>query len=335
MKKNILIILTVIANTYWLTAQNIEWQKSYGGSSGDYANAIQQTSDGGYVVVGISESTDGDVTGNHGGFDYWILKLTATGDTVWTKCYGGSDQDWAYAIQQTSDGGYIVAGFSGSTDGDVTGNHGGWDYWLLKLTATGDTVWTKSYGGSGNDWSMAIQQTTDGGYIVAGHSKSTDGDITGNHGDWDYWILKLTATGDTVWTKSYGGSGFDELSAIQQTDDGGYIVAGGSESTDGDVTGNHGYFDYWVLKLDNSTGISTQNIEQIAVYPNPAHNKLLITATTDQAVITIYNTKGQQVLQKNLSQKNATINISDLAKGSYVIKLSENDKIKVGKFVKE
>ncbi len=385
---------------YWvlkLTATgNIEWSRNYGGSSYDQAYDIQQTTDGGYIVAGLSQSTDGDVTGNHGGYgDYWILKLTATGDTVWTKCYGGSDQDWTYAIQQTTDEGYIVAGISSSTDGDVnghhgnynfdywilkltitgdiewsrcyggyyedkahviqqtddggyivagetistdgdvTGNHGDKDYWVLKLTATGDTVWTKCYGGSGDDIAAAIQQTDDGGYIVAGETISTNGDVTGNHGGEDFWILKLTATGDTVWTRCYGGSNDDMVYAIQQTSDGKYIVAGYSQSTDGNLTGNYEGKDSWILKLGNSNGIPTQNIKQMAVYPNPAHNKLLITATTNQAIVTIYDTKGQQVLQKNLSQKNATIDISTLAKGSYVLTLSENDKIKVGKFVKE
>ncbi len=312
------------------------WTRCYGGSGYDYVSVVQQTTDGGYIVAGASYSTDGDVNGNHGGSDYWLLKLTATGDTIWTKCYGGSMADYAYAIQQTTDGGYIVAGASYSTDGDVSGNHGNFDYWVLKLTATGDTVWTKCYGGSNEDWVKTVQQTSDGGYIVVGGSVSTDGDVSGNHGNIDCWLLKLTATGDTVWARCYGGSDDDKTIAIQQTTDGGYVAAGYSKSTDGDVTGNHGGWDYWIVKLDNSiTGIPLQSVEQVAVYPNPAHNQLLITATTNQAVVTLYDTKGQQVLQKNLLQKNATIDISTLAKGSYVLKLSENNKIKVGKFVKK
>ncbi len=312
------------------------WTRCYGGSGGDYANTIQQTTDGGYIMAGASYSTDGDVTGNHGSNDYWVLKLTATGDTVWTKCYGGSDSDNAYAIQQTTDGGYIVAGSSRSTDGDVIENHGAADFWIIKLTATGDTVWTKCYGGSGDDVPTAIQQSSDGGYIVAGFSLSSDGDVHGNHGVIDYWISKLTATGDTVWTKCYGGFGEDFANAIQQTTDGGYIVAGSSRSTDGDTTGN-GYFDYWILKLDNSMGISTQNIEPVAVYPNPAHDKLTIIAGEAKQSAFIYNLQGQLIKSVKLGVKSSkyVIDIEDLPAGLYLLKLSGNKETKVSKFVKE
>ncbi|HHZ64519.1 MAG TPA: hypothetical protein EYN51_03310, partial [Flavobacteriales bacterium] len=109
----------------------------------------------------------------------------------WQKSLGGSNTDWAYSIQQTTDGGYIVAGWSQSNDGDVTGNHGGGDYWVVKLDVSGNISWQKSLGGSNTDWAYSIQQTTDGGYIVAGYSESNDGDVTGNHGTSDYWIVKL------------------------------------------------------------------------------------------------------------------------------------------------
>ncbi len=324
-----LLKLTAIGDTVWT--------KCYGGSGGDYANTIQQTTDGGYIMAGASYSTDGDVTGNHGGLDSWLLKLTATGDTVWTKSYGGSGVDYAWVIQQTTNDGYIVAGTSNSTDGDVTGNFGDYDYWLLKLTATGDTVWTKCYGGSDDDEAYAIQQTTDGGYIVAGLSNSTDGDVNGNHGVYDSWLLKLTATGDTVWTKCYGGSSYDRVLAIQQTTDGGYIVAGSSRSTDGDVTGNHGYGDFWVVKLDNSTGIPTQNIEPVAVYPNPAHNQLTVIASEAKQSAVIYNLQGQPVKTVNLGVKNLkyVIDIEDLPSGLYILKLTGNTGTAVTKFIKE
>ena len=129
-------------------APAIQWQKSLGGSNNDYAYAIRQTTDGGYIVAGYSSSNDGDVTGNHGGLDYWVVKLNSTGNIEWQKSLGGSSNDKAYAIQQTADGGYIVAGFSYSIDGDVTGNHGAFDYWVVKLNSTGNIEWQKSLGRS-------------------------------------------------------------------------------------------------------------------------------------------------------------------------------------------
>ena len=227
----------------------ISWQKSLGGSGYDRATSIQQTSDGGYIVAGNSSSIDEDVTGNHGNSDYWIVKLNSVGSIVWQKSLGGSGNDSATSIQQTSDGFYIVAGSSSSINGDVTGNHGGVDYWIVKLDSLGSILWQKSLGGSGNDYAQSIQQTSDGGYIVAGYSTSINGDVTGNHGNSDYWIVKLNHVGSIVWQKSLGGSGFDYAWSIQQTSDGGHIVAGYSTSINGDVTGNHGDYDSWIVKL--------------------------------------------------------------------------------------
>jgi hypothetical protein len=227
----------------------ISWQKTFGGSNSDYANFVQQTTDGGYIIAGGSASNDGDVSDNHGKFDFWIVKLTSTGELEWQKSLGGSANDYASSIQQTTDGGYIIAGYSGSNDGDVSGNHGKRDSWIMKLTSTGELEWQKSLGGSNTDYANCIQQTTDGGYIIAGYSESNDGDVSGNRGYDDYWIVKLTSTGELEWQKSLGGSANDYASSIQQTTDGGYIIAGSSGSNDGDVLGNHGERDSWILKL--------------------------------------------------------------------------------------
>jgi len=250
------------------TAPSIKWEKSYGGTNDEEVYSFQQTTDGGYIVAGLSNSTDGDVTGNHQSiygptYDYWIVKLDSVGGLQWEKSLGGSGVDVAYSIQQTKEGGYIVAGASNSTDGDVTGYHPGVnsigvtsDYWIVKLDSAGGITWEKSLGGIGDDFAYSIQQTTDGGYIVAGYSTSADGDVTGHHGDTttsDYWIVKLHPTGDIQWEKSLGGSNYDQAQSIQQTKDGGYIIAGLSNSANGDVTGNHGGVnnDDWVVKLDS------------------------------------------------------------------------------------
>ncbi|REC47056.1 T9SS type A sorting domain-containing protein [Chryseobacterium pennipullorum] len=253
MKHLISIFLLLVYSV--LTAQNapsIQWQKTLGGSNGDQANSVQQTSDGGYIVAGDSYSTDGDVTENHGASDYWIVKLDAAGSIQWQKSLGGNFYDTAKSIRQTADGGYIVAGESYSTDGDVTGNHGGADYWIVKVDSSGNIEWQKSLGGSNNDTARSAQQTSDGGYIIVGESFSNDGDVTGNHGYNDYWVVKLDSSGNIQWQKSLGGAAYDRGNSIQQTSDGGYIIAGGSNSTDGDITGNHGNEDFWIVKLDSS-----------------------------------------------------------------------------------
>ena len=242
---------------YWVVKLNadgsLQWQNSLGGTNSDNASSIQQTSDSGFIVAGTSISNDGDVSGNHGYFDYWIVKLDVDGNLVWQKSLGGIDDDEATSIQQTSDGGFIVAGFSSSNGGDVSGHHATsstYDYWIVRLDPDGNIIWQKSLGGNKNDFAYSIQQTSDAGFIVAGYSESNGGNVSGNHGDEDYWIVKLNAGGNIEWQRSLGGSADDEAFAIRETSDEGFVVAGYSFSNDNDVSGNHGDNDYWVVKLN-------------------------------------------------------------------------------------
>jgi len=240
---------------------NVQWKKCFGGTDRDAGGSVQQTSDGGYIFAGTSFSNDGDVSGHHGSNqsgDFWVVKLDGTGVIQWQKSLGGGDHESAFSVKQTSDLGYIIAGSSQSNDGDVTGNHGYHDYWLLKLDSSGTIEWQKSFGGTGQDAAWCVTQTSDGGFIVVGDSQSNDGDITGSHGSNDCWIVKLDYTGNMEWQKSLGGTLGESGKTIERTNDGGYIVASFSSSNDGDVTGNHGYYDYWIVKLDSIGGILWQ-----------------------------------------------------------------------------
>ena len=258
---------------YWIVkldgAGNLLWQQCLGGSQDDAANSVQQTADGGYVVAGYSVSNDGNVYGNHGGLDYWIVKLDGAGTLLWQQCLGGSSYDMAYDIQQTADGGYVVAGYSLSNDGNVTGNHGIIDYWIVKLDSAGTILWQKCLGGSQDDVAYSIQQTTDGGYIVAGYTYSIDGNVAGNHGNQDYWIVKLDSTGTLFWQKCLGGINTDIAASIQQTSDGGYIAAGYTASNDGDVSGNHDSQDYWVVKLNTDSRADFSAVPRTVIVNEP------------------------------------------------------------------
>ncbi|MEO7306757.1 MAG: hypothetical protein ABIR78_08970 [Ferruginibacter sp.] len=247
--------------------------KLLGGNNQEALPCMQKTSDGGYIVVGTSTSSaNGDVTGtthdNLGlglGGEIWVVKLTATGTISWNKLLGGDLEESGYNIQQTTDGGYIVAGSStSSANGNVTGvNHGGADYWIVKLDGSGNIVWNKLIGGSGNDKAYSIQQTSDGGYVVAGESTSSaNGDVTEiNHGSGspiDYWIVKLDGTGNIMWNRLLGGNGIEIARSVLEAAAGGFIVAGSSTSSaNGNVTPvNHGNTDYWIVKLDAAGAIS-------------------------------------------------------------------------------
>ncbi|WP_051884447.1 T9SS type A sorting domain-containing protein [Chryseobacterium luteum] len=224
---------------------NTQWQKSLGGSNDDTVNSVLQFSDG-YIISGNSNSNNGDVTGNHGGLDYWIIKLDLSGNIQWQKTLGGTSHEIIFSINKTSDNGYIISGASSSYNGDVTENYGDYDIWIVKLNSSGNIQWQKTLGGINDDFPQQIKQTSNGEYIVVGSSYSN----VGNHGDSDIWVVKLNSTGNIQWQKSLGGSGKDVPDNFLQTSDGGYIIAGTSESNDGDVIGNHGGKDTWIVKLD-------------------------------------------------------------------------------------
>ncbi len=249
---------------YWIvklnSLGNIEWQKCLGGTGWDYPYSIQQTSDGGFIVAGTTGSNDGDVSGYHGNYDYWVVKLNSLGNIEWQKCLGGtgSELNLAASIQQTSDGGFIMTGYTSSNDGDVSGNHGDYDCWVVKLSSSGNIEWQKCFGGTDSDGAWSIQQTSDGGFIVAGETSSNDGDVSGNHGDYDCWVVKLSSSGNIEWQKCLGGTGKDRARSVQQTSDGGFVMAGATYSNDGDVSGNHGGYDFWVVKLNSLGNIEWQ-----------------------------------------------------------------------------
>lgn len=232
----------------------LEWQKCLGGTWYDYGRVIQVASDGGYIMVGYTQSADGDVSGGHGNNDVWVVKLDVNGLIQWQKCLGGSGDDAGYDIQVTSDGGYILCGYTKSNNGDVTGNHGYNDAWIVKLDSIGTLQWQKTLGGTKLDFGNSIKPTSDGGYILIGRTTSNDGDISGNNGNVDVWVVKLDSIGIIQWQNSLGGTGSEEGCCIQNTPDGGYILTGHTNSNDIDVSGNHGNTDAWVVKM-NSTGM--------------------------------------------------------------------------------
>ena len=198
------IVLTALSSSQSI-AQTY-WARTYGGINDEEAYAIRQTSDGGYVVAGYTGSSGA------GAQDFWMLKLDTDGAAQWEGTYGGSDNDVVNSIQLTGDGGYIVAGY--------TGAYPYYDAWVLKLDVNGTVQWEKAYGGVNVDKIMNIQTTNDGGYIAFGYTSSYGA------GSFDQLLLKLDASGTVQWVKSYGGSGPDMGYSIQQTSDGGFIMAG-------------------------------------------------------------------------------------------------------------
>jgi hypothetical protein len=302
----------------------IEWQKTLGGSLNDFAYAIHQTPDGGYILTGEVDSANGDVTGFHGNTDYWVVKLSSLGAIEWQRALGSTSLDRANDVCLTTDGGCIVVGLAAANNGDVTGTHGGYDYWAVKLNRSGDIQWQKALGGSGEDFAQSIRQTTDGGYIIAGATQSNDGDVLDNDGGQDIWLVKLTGEGVIQWQKTLGGTQAEWANTIQQTSDGGYIVAGFTWSNNGDVSGVHGYNDFWIVKLSPETVPTTEapnaQTSHLEIYPNPAQQSIILKTASEESSlnVSIYDLLGRVVLQQNILN-GGSVEMTSLANGLYLV----------------
>jgi hypothetical protein len=192
-------------------AQCPVWSRTYGGSNpvcNDLGFSIQQTTDSGYILVGM-ESSFGTCDSN-----VFVIKTKPSGDTLWSRTYGGSYADFGWSVDQTTDAGYIVAGFTYSFG---VGNA---DVYVIKIDSNGQTLWSRTYGGTGFEEGRCVRQTMDGGYIVAGYTYSFGA------GGSDVYLIKINASGDILWNRTYGGSSNDYGYFVQQTKDGGYVITG-------------------------------------------------------------------------------------------------------------
>ncbi len=332
---------------YWIVKLNntgsIEWEKSLGGTNGgESAYSIRQTNDGGYIVVGETQSTDGDITYNHGNDDCWVVKLNSNGAIEWQRTLGGFASDRGWGIQQTSDSGYVLISYAGSPDGDITGWHGLYDYWVVKLSEVGDIQWQKALGGSDDDFGRSICQTNDGGYVVAGTTRSTDGDVLLNDGYQDVWAIKLNSIGEQQWQKTLGGSNAEVANAIVLTSDGGYIIVGESYSNDGDVSGNHGGKDFWIVKLFPESSPTTEaQTQPLKIYPNPAQQSISLAIPIQEPILSvcISDLLGREVCRKQLSGMEAAsvgMDVAVLEKGFYWVRAVVGlGSVYCGKFWKE
>lgn len=220
------VILLAIGATVAAATNAQQWARSYGGPGQEIPSAVEQTPDGGFIVAGVITPLGAEWS------DVWVLKLDRGGNIQWQKSYGGRSWEQAFSVQHTQDGGYAVAGVTGSFGA------GSGDAWIIKLHPDGAVAWQKTYGGTEWDEANSIRQTSDGGYIVAGSTWSFGA------GGADLWVLKLDSGGNVQWQKTYGEIDSDYASSIQQTWDGGYIVAGDTSSFGAGKT------DVWVLKLN-------------------------------------------------------------------------------------
>jgi hypothetical protein len=218
---------------YWLVkidnSGNVIWSNNYGGTKGDFATDMAETDNGEFIVTGITQSNDGDVTNMKGISDAWVIKIDAAGNLLWQKALGSSIEDNLSKITKTADNNYILCGTGGIGNNDVPKMHGSSDAWLVKMDDKGNILWNKTYGGTSSDYGVSITATKDGGAIFAGATESTDKDATGSLiGKIDAWVVKLNSAGNIEWQSKYGTKDDDYGGPIVETADG-YLLANGME----------------------------------------------------------------------------------------------------------
>ncbi len=261
MKKILYILLIFQVKIVFSQAPSKLWDKTIGGNKIDGVSSMVSTADGGYVIAG---STYSDISGdkseanrgsalNYGRSDYWIVKIDNTGQKVWDKTIGGGSDDFAKSIVSTTDGGFVIAGYSQSgISGDKTqANIGGVndvDFWIVKINSLGQIQWDKTYGGTRTDYAFSIVNTNDGGFVIAGTTESGDGFYN------NYWVIKLNGSGIMVWDKIIQTDANDEARTVVATSDGGFVVGGFTSSgiSYDKTEPNKGFLDFWIVKLNNA-----------------------------------------------------------------------------------
>ncbi len=328
------------------------WTKKYGGTRYDCGYSVAQTIDGGYIIAGYITVTAGGVNRN-----VYLIKTDSLGNTEWTKDYGGLGSgidEEGYSVTQTSDGGYIITGYDErDTNNSIT------DIYLIKTDSLGDTIWTRTYGGDSDDEGRSVAQTTDGGYIIAGETASFGA------GAFDVYLIKTDSSGDTIWTRTYGCQRRDFAMSVQQTTDGGYIVAGAS------LERHINKLDVYLIKTGEDGNVGVKEAEereekreegkQMTVYPNPFSTSTTIcllsighpdgtvdtfhgTSRTESIEIKIYDVSGRLVKDFSLTTGHSSLGTAvswdgrdnkdkKVSPGIYFVKLSSGEFVAVEKII--
>lgn len=316
---------------YWLVKTDstgvIEWQNFYGDTTSSYwVWDIHQLSSGDYILCGGRWKDSSQLM---------VAKLDDKGNEQWTVEYGSDGVDEGMSIALTKDGGFIVVGTIWAGGGDVTRYIGKKDIWVVKLDSNGGLEWEKTYGGTNDDLGHKIIECMEGGYLFVGGTHSYDVDVVGNHssfGSRDGWVVKLDDTGRLEWQKCLGGPFKEWISEVVQLPSGSYILGGAAESYTGDLTGNYGDLDLWILMLNNPyyLGVSTPKWEHsFSAYPNPANDRLIV--STDRPVsgeLQLLDMQGKVIKSIVLGKqaKQYHIDVQDVPAGNYYIRITSGDK---------
>jgi M6 family metalloprotease-like protein len=301
-----------------------QWSQTFGGYENDYGRSVQQTSDGGYIIAGYSNSTVNEDD------DVYLIKTNSAGALQWSQYLGGSEDDYGYSVQQTSDNGYIIVGETESFGASFS------DVYLIKTNSSGYQVWSQTFGRTSDDWGNSVQQTSDGGYIIAGMTYS-DGPSR------DVYLVKTDASGSEQWSQIYGGDNRDEGYSVKQTSDDGYIIAGHTNSY------GVGYYDVWLIRMD-SEGLlavdfgTTHRPTEFAIdspYPNPFNPTAVLRYELQAASLvelSVYDITGRLVAKlvdgwRKAGSHQVTLDATGFASGVYIYSFRAGEFNDTGKMV--
>ncbi|WP_149207785.1 T9SS type A sorting domain-containing protein [Flavobacterium johnsoniae] len=342
---------------YWIVKLDkegvIEWQKTYGGKYADVLRSMEQTADNGYILAGYSNSpVSGDkADADKGVGDYWIIKIDDSGAVQWQSTYGGDGDDQPYVIHQTADGGYILGGNSNSTNplttlGGIVSN--GTDFWILRLDHEGGVVWSKTYDFGKVDILTSLVENNDNTYLIGGYAKSEAkqsllGDAAKKAGTGkdkeginDYIALKIDEKGEELWKKTVGSAGEDILRKLIETRDGGYLMAGTSNSgSSKDKKSTIGGNDFWVVKLKDKAKVEKVKAS-IEAIPNPAvtYTNVIIGYDFTEGTASVIDILGRILQQFSINSRTVPVDLSHYAEGIYIIKIKTDVKTESVKVIK-
>ena len=321
--------------------------KTYGGSCGDVIKDFLETEENGLIMAGYSCSNDGDISGNNGKYDGWVMKVDSLGEVIWSNLYGSDKNDRLNSISKTEDGGYIV---SGTSDSWKVYNGGEDEYWILKLDKDGNLEWERRFGTKGKDEAMKAFETEDGNFIVAGYSDGKYYNNGNNYGLKDYWVIKFNTKGYIIWASNYGGKGDEIPFSIFEPKDGQYVMGGRSSSKNYDIDTTDWQGNFWVMKIDDNsfvekTGISVSvfsivesqtSILEInssflfTIHPNivtSAANVTLDLTEYGETTLELFDSQGRRIEillsgYQTIGVRELQIDVSQYPSGRYFLKLT-------------
>ena len=330
---------------YWVVKisalGNIQWDNTIGSKLTDAVTITLKASDNGYLIGGYTScDVSGDQNGIcYGDLDCWIVKLDVNGTILWQKTLGGNMRDVLQTVIVASDGGYLF-GFDSNSNlsGNKTENSkGGKDYWIVKTDALGGVIWDKTIGGDSDDVIVSLKEDNHSNFYLSGYSDSDiSGDKTENsNGSFDYWVVKINATGNVIWDKTIGGSNGDYNASMDYISSDNSVILGGTSNSpiSGDKNeDSKGLYDYWVVKLtSDSLGTTLFNSSTVSVYPNPTTKNISldIMEMFKNIKIKVVNVLGQLVLEKNYTNTSKIEFSIEGAKGVYFVNVENENNEKV------